>query len=214
MNNIERKVSRPSSVAGHIGNVLFRFWHGYTKQESEQFAYWQSIDQLLKIDGKLSDKDWIKAREAELNTPPLGRSIVRSVQPDQAVLAYGRARLEDYCRHQGVLDDGRVVTRVPAHGTDREELAQLGIVADNLVRENVHESSGDDITVILPQGWSMRPAYNPIAGEEFSLGTLNGERVAGVFDQADTQAISIFYNAKPFPYEDSFRSYTHTWGYF
>jgi hypothetical protein len=202
MHNPERSIAKQGSIPGRIGNLLFQFWHGYSKEDSDQFAYWRSVDELLKVDGKAVDRDWIHARESQLNAQFAGK--VASSQRE--ILAYGRARLEDYCRHQGVLDDGRVVTRVPAYGTSRDELARIGILADNFSREYIHESSGQDYTVILPAGWSMRPVYEPADGEEFQLDTSNCERFAAIYDQTENQVVSIFYNAKPFPYDDGFRS--------
>ena len=204
MHNPEQSITKRPSTAGRIGDLLFKFWHGYSIQEGQQFAYWQSVGELLNIDGKVADTDWMKSRQAELSSLP----ITDAGFTEQLVKAYGRAHLEDYCRHQGVLEDGRVVTHVPAYGTTRDELAHIGILADNFKRENIHESSDQNFTVILPTGWTMRPDYDPAEGEEFMLDTANCERSAAVFDEANNRTVAIFYNAKPRPFADDFRSFT------
>jgi hypothetical protein len=204
MNSPEHSSYRRDMIGNRISGMLFKFWHGYSIEENEQFKFWSSMIELLKVDGKVSDREWIIRREAELNSI----STEISLSSGQDILAYGRARLEDYCRHQGVLPDGRVVTHIPAYLADREKLAGLGVLADNFARENIQESSDENLVVILPKDWSMRPADTSPDSIGKAIDPLRNERWAGVYNETDDLVINIFYNCKPFPYGDDFRSHT------
>lgn len=204
MNSPEASKSKRDIIASYIADAHFKFWHGYTREDSRQFAFWSSMDELLRIDGTLRDIQWIKAREHELITT---RTPERS-EADASILAYGRARLEDYCRHQGTLADGRVVTRIPAYLADKEQLAQRGILYDNFIREDLHESSDDNLTVILPTGWTMHPADAAADASENPPDPLGNERWAGVYDETDAMVVKIFYNCKPYFSGDDFRSHS------
>lgn len=157
---------------------------------------------LLKVEGKAYNPNWIKLREAELNAMP----STTASDSEKWIKAYGRARLEEFCRHQAMMPDGRIVTRLPVCGTDQDKLADLGILADSYVHENRSESSGNNYTVILPEGWTMRPTDILEGDGQTPVDPLRNELWASVYNEADSRVIDVFYNSKP--YGEGFRSRT------
>ena len=206
MRSVEHDDSRNNRkvVRDFAGDMFYKFWHGYTKNEGKQFDFWAETSQLIKIDGLAHDRDWIKKRESQLNKLGNNKESASSV----SIWAYGRARLEDYCRHQGKLEDGRVVARVPVYGTSREQLAKAGILADTFIHENPTETSGQNFTVILPHGWTLRPEQTQPEDGDMSTLQLADQRWAGVYDQNDSKVVSVFYSSKPYDSYDNFRSLT------
>jgi len=167
-------------IRSRIGDALVWFCTGYTRAGVDEGVFWMDTYKYLAIDGEFADNKWIKAREAAL--------LAESGEPfpDQKRKAYSRARLEDFCRHQGVMPDGRVVARLPIFGTDREQLAGLGILADNFERNTKpREDRDENFTVILPEGWSF---------DTFNTDPmLQNERWAGVFDASGKTVAHVLY---------------------
>jgi hypothetical protein len=153
--------------------------------------------------GTVVDIEWIKQRQTELLE--LADDTLKS---DSYIRAYGRAHLEDYVRHQGSLPDGRVVAQIPAYGVDKESLAELGIATDTFGHGRIAADSNANLTVILPQNWSLKIADTPLEDGTIPDPLLN-ERFAALYDEEDQPAATVFYNHKPFGYGDGFKSYTH-----
>jgi hypothetical protein len=183
------------SVFQRIGDAVIRLYSGYTREGIDEGVFWMDAHKYLAIDGKFADGEWIKTREAEL-LKESGKPF-----PDQRRKVYARARLEDYCRHQGVMEDGRMVARVPVFGTSRAQLAELGILADNFKKEKPREDDNQNFTVILPQDWS----YGPVPNNP----TLQNERGAIIRDGEGIEQAHVFYEHRLGELGDGgFRSFT------
>jgi hypothetical protein len=180
--------------------MAFKSWHGYTRETAEQYMYWQSVSALLRIDGAISDLNWIATREAELS-----EQVTADDPAGAYIWRYGRARLEDYCRHQGKFPDGRSAVMLPVYGLENNELlSSLGIEVDNYTHDNVRYDSGDNYIAVLPTSWTFRPSVE--AADAELANTPNSERWAAVYDQDGKSRVSVYYCHKPFGFDDGFRS--------
>lgn len=207
MKSGERKIGRTklmNTAANYASGLFYKYWHGYSKDEGKQLDFWSKTSELLGKGGEVHDRYWIKVRESELIDLDSGEASASLI----SIWAYGRARLEDYCRHQGTLEDGRVVARVPVCGTSRQKLAEVGILADTFMHEYPTETSGQNFTVILPKGWALRPVQTMTEEADTSTFQLADQQWAGVYDQNDTKVVSIFYSSRPYDSYDNFRSHT------
>jgi hypothetical protein len=196
----ERGVVR--SLGSVIVDMCYRYAHGRSRAEQTKLNHWIAIHDALRIDGMMSDQTWIDRRELELSRsrglPPL-----LGFDPD----SYARARLEDYCRHQTVLSDGRVATRIPACGVERADLMKLGIEVDVFEHEQIRQDNDANFTIVLPLDWTFGPEYQ---GDAVSpIEPLADTRRAGVFDESGRMAVGVYYSRKPYSGTDGgFTSYS------
>lgn len=198
MKNYEQKTDGETrrSIWSRIGDVAVWLYTGYTRKEVDEGVSWMNAYKYLMVDGEFADPKWVKNREAELFAES-GEPF-----PSQKRKVYTRARLEDYCRHQGVMPDGRVVAQLPTFGTSREELAKVGILADNFKREErPQEDTDQNFVVILPKDWT----YGPIPTDP----TLQNERWAWIRDGSGEVQAHVLYEHRPYELgPDGFRSFT------
>lgn len=179
-----------------VGDALIWFCTGYTRAGVDEGVSWMKTYDYLGLDDESENRKWIKKREAEL----LAES--GDPFPDQQRKVYTRARLENFCRRQGVMPDGRIVAQVPTFGTSREELAEVGILADNFNRnERPRENREQNLTVILPKEWT----YGPVPADP----VLQNERWALIRDEAgEARAWVLYEHRSPEVSDGGFRSFT------